>query len=379
MKNLIIIISAAAVFCGCTAKKTGEFELKGKIGSLNAPATLYFSYMNDGEHMDSVTLADGRFSFRGKTDSPAPARLILDYTGEGMGAALGRSDYYLLYIENGTILLRSDDSLHKAVISRSPINDEYRKYIAHIGGQIHELNAAMNAKAAAATEEQRSDRSFWAEMNREYRLMLDHRAESQREFARIYPDSHFSVVALSESAGSDIDVEVIEPLFDAIDERVRNTPEGKALAQRIHAAKTITIGGTAPDFTQNDSEGRAVSLSDYRGKYVLLDFWASWCGPCRAESPYLVKAIEKYADRGFDVLGVSLDSEKDRGAWIKAMKDDGYSWTNISDLKGWNNEAARLYGIRAIPQNYLLDPSGVIIAKDLRGDALGEFLEELFR
>src|SRR5690606_31430035 len=118
-----------------------------------------------------------------------------------------------------------------------------------------------------------------------------------------------------------------------------------------------------------------VKLSDHKGKYLLVDFWASWCGPCRRENPNLVKAWQKYKDKGFDVFGVSLDRKKEN--WVKAIKDDQLTWTQVSDLKFWNSEAAKLYGVRAIPSNVLLSPDGTIIAKNLTGEALHSKLEQL--
>jgi len=139
------------------------------------------------------------------------------------------------------------------------------------------------------------------------------------------------------------------------------------------------IGAVAPDFTQNDTEGNPVKLSSFRGKYVLVDFWASWCGPCRAENPNVVNAFNQYKDKGFTVLGVSLDDEKGKQKWLDAIKKDGLTWTHVSDLKYWNNEVSKAYGIRSIPQNVLLDPNGVIIGKNLRGKALLDKLAEILK
>jgi peroxiredoxin len=139
------------------------------------------------------------------------------------------------------------------------------------------------------------------------------------------------------------------------------------------------VGAIAPEFTQNDPDGNPVKLSSFRGKYLLVDFWASWCGPCRAENPNVVKAYTKYHDKGFEILGVSLDDEKGRTNWLNAIKKDGLTWKQVSDLKAWNNEAAQLYAIKAIPQNVLLDPSGKIIAKNLRAEALDKKLAELLQ
>jgi peroxiredoxin len=133
------------------------------------------------------------------------------------------------------------------------------------------------------------------------------------------------------------------------------------------------------EFTQNDTLGKPVSLSDFKGKYVLIDFWASWCGPCRAENPNVVKAYNNYKDKDFTVLGVSLDQPGKQEAWLNAIHKDSLTWTHVSDLKFWDNAVAQLYGIRAIPQNLLLDPSGKIIAKNIRGEELKKKLEEVMK
>jgi peroxiredoxin len=141
-------------------------------------------------------------------------------------------------------------------------------------------------------------------------------------------------------------------------------------------AKKTGIGATAMNFTQNNTDGKPVKLSDYRGKYVLLEFWASWCGPCRAENPNVLDNYEKYHAKGLEILAVSLDDKKD--AWLKAIKDDGLEWAHVSDLKGWKNEVAKEYNIRAVPSNFLIDKEGKIVAVNLRGEELTRTLEDIF-
>lgn len=149
------------------------------------------------------------------------------------------------------------------------------------------------------------------------------------------------------------------------------------LQKQVDAMQAFIIGGTAPDFAQQTPEGKDLKLSALRGKVVLIDFWASWCGPCRRENPNVVRVYNQYKDKGFEILGVSLDSAKDR--WVQAIEQDGLTWMHVSDLKGWQNEVAQVYGVRAIPQTVLLDAEGKIIARNLRGPSLEEKLAELFK
>ena len=148
------------------------------------------------------------------------------------------------------------------------------------------------------------------------------------------------------------------------------------LKKVVKASASMLPGAEAPDFTMNTPEDQPLSLKDLRGKVLLIDFWASWCGPCRRENPNVVKAYNKYHEKGFDVLGVSLDKDKKR--WLDAIEKDGLIWHHVSDLKGWANAAAQLYGVRSIPHTVLLDKDGKIIARNLRGAALEQKLAEIF-
>jgi peroxiredoxin len=189
--------------------------------------------------------------------------------------------------------------------------------------------------------------------------------------------SFVNFFVLSQIGGYTPDVAEIEPLFQSLAPSLKNSAEGKAFAEKVVSLKAVSIGSTAPDFTQNDIKGNPVKLSSLRGKYVLVDFWASWCGPCRHENPVVVEAYNQFKDKNFTILGVSLDNAK--ANWEKAIAADKLDWTQVSDLKGWQNEVAALYGVQSIPQNFLLDPQGKIIAKNLRGEELKSKLGELIK
>jgi thiol-disulfide isomerase/thioredoxin len=176
-----------------------------------------------------------------------------------------------------------------------------------------------------------------------------------------------------------VDIDDAEKLMTGFAPEYTNAYEGREINKAIEAARITALGKIAPDFSQPDTSGVKVSLSSLRGKYVLLDFWASWCVPCRAENPHLVAQYREFREKGFTILSVSLDRPGNRAAWIAAIQKDSLSWAQVSDLKFWENDAAVLYGIKSIPQNYLLDPSGKIIASNIRGEELNQKLREIFR
>ncbi|MEN9697590.1 MAG: hypothetical protein RLZ56_1011 [Bacteroidota bacterium] len=166
--------------------------------------------------------------------------------------------------------------------------------------------------------------------------------------------------------------EHLADLYAILEGPAKKGPFADLIEKSVQSAGLGKIGSVLPEFKQNDVNGKSVSLSSLRGKYVLVDFWASWCGPCRAENPNVVKAYNVYKGKGFTILGVSLD--QDKAKWLEAIKKDGLTWTQVSDLKYWNNEVAVKFGIQSIPANFLIDPKGVVIGKDLRGEDLEKIL-----
>ncbi len=170
----------------------------------------------------------------------------------------------------------------------------------------------------------------------------------------------------------------VEPLFNQLPETLRNSNAGKTFKERMEIAKKTAPGMMAMDFTQPDTSGNAVTLSSFRGKYVLLNFWASWCPHCKKNNPYLVKAFNKYKDKSFAILSVSVDKQGQKEKWLKGIHDDNLTWTHVSDLKLWDNAVAKQYGITAIPQNFLIDPDGKIIARNLMKEKLDNKLAEIF-
>ncbi|NCD70487.1 redoxin domain-containing protein [Mucilaginibacter sp. R11] len=283
----------------------------------------------------------------------------------------------MMYVEPGTINVSAMDSVKKAEITGSQINDDNKKLMAQLT-PINEKSKKIYQEAQRATLAQQQSAEYQNMMQARFKAAQSEQEGILMNFVKANPKSYLSLLALSSLGGPSADPAPLLPLYNALDLSLKETEAGKQLETSLNGLKATAIGAMAPDFTQPDADGKPVKLSSFRGKYVLVDFWASWCGPCRQENPNVVKAFNKYKDKNFTILGVSLDKPGAKDAWQSAIKSDGLAWTQVSDLKFWDNEAAALYFVRAIPQNFLIDPQGKIIGKNLRGADLDNKLAKLF-
>lgn len=370
MKRLML--SSLLVWPIAMMAQDSTFIVKGTIGKLNTPAKAYLSYRTAaGNVLDSAIISKGRFEFKGTATSPIMATLSVAHQGEGMQRNM---DALTCYLDRGNIQVIAKDSIKNAAIKNSPINDAYRGYRDLLAPQ-EAVMKSLDARWARATDEEKKGSALRDSLMAIAAPVTEEKKKRQQEYVRQHPDSYFSLIALREVAGNAIDYTTVAPIFNRLSDAVKNTKAGIDFAKRLDIAKATSVGAIAPDFTQNDVAGQPVSLSSLKGKYVLVDFWASWCGPCRGENPNVVKAYQQYKDKGFTILGVSLDQNKE--SWLKAIEADHLTWTHVSDLKYWNNAVAQQYGIRSVPANFLLDKDGKILARDLRGEALEKKLAEL--
>lgn len=357
----------------------GEFTLNGKIGTLNAPAKAYLNYVANGKQvMDSALITNGAFTFKGMITEPAKARIIIDQKGEGLKKLSGRTDLVIMYLEPTVISITAKDSVKNAAFTGSKLNTDYVAFLKSISVQVAEIKA-VNVEYSNAPEFKRTEADFKNAMQERFNKANTSIKDLQMAFIKANPDSYYSLIALTESMQSGMDINKIEPLYKGLSAKVRAMPGAATLTKAIAAVHATSVNAMAPDFTQNDVNDQPVKLSSLRGKYVLLDFWASWCVPCREENPNVVAAYNKFKDKNFTVLGVSLDQPGKKDLWLAAIAKDGLAWTQVSDLKFWKNEVALLYGIKGIPQNFLIDPTGKIVATNLRGDALQAKLAELIK
>jgi len=363
MKKYLFILFVGAMLASCTGNKD-QFTIKGKVNGVDS-GMIYLQKFDVDQwvKVDSSKLEKGEFSFKGSSALPEMWHIVMDE----------KQIMLPVFVENAGIKVEIYvDSLDKSLITGSPSHDIYQKYLT--------MNESVYKKMDENTMEWKKakDANDSATMKRTDSVSNELDKEMKKQLQDFAKANNKTVVSpyLVVRNSWQFELPDLEELLAAMDTSLNGSQYVQALKKRIEILKRVEIGQMAPDFTLNDTTGAPVALSSLKGKVLLVDFWASWCSPCRAENPNVVRAFQAYHKKGFDVLGCSFDQNREK--WLKAIKNDKLTWTNVSDLKGWGNAAGKLYGINSIPANVLLDKDQKIIGRNLRGEELMKKLEEIF-
>jgi len=364
MKRFIVLILLPLIAYACGGPE--KYDISGNIKEMNkVPVTLQKAQDGEWTTLDSAQVEYGEFSFTGKLDHPQMMRLQF-------GQQKGSVDFFA---ENTDIqIIGHSDSLQSIDVKGSPIHRQYSQFQDKMDDYNSQLQAAVSEYRKAA---QSQDQEAVEKTRSQYQSLADERRQYVEQYVEKHSNSVLSPYLTQRHLLSFVGYEKLDSLYTGMNPEVQKTRYGRALKERLDVLKSTQIGQPYIDFTLPDTSGNSVSLSDYVGDgYVLLDFWAAWCGPCRKENPNLVEAYQKYHDQGFEIFGVSFDRSRD--AWISAIHKDNITWPQVSDLEYWDSKAGEKYGIRSIPSNFLINKEGKIVDKNLRGEELDQRLDEIY-
>lgn len=383
MKKLLLAASGLALMVSCNKAGDNEYVITGKVKGLKDGENVILEVQDSTgmiKAVDTAKIEKGVFTFKGASKTEPELHLIQ------VASAMGKVPFIL---EQGDINMEIDkDSVQNATVKGTYNNDEFAAYrdanmkIQKKGMKFQKDNMVKMQEAA-----QKNDTATMGALRKEFGKIQEEFLGQADKYASEHPKAFISALII-ESMFNQPDPEIakIKKYYDGLDASVKNTKPGKRIAKKIKQIESpqtapaaadagAAVGSVAPDFSAKTPEGKTVSLKESLGKVTIIDFWASWCKPCRMENPNVVALYNELHGKGLNIIGVSLDREA--AAWKEAIAKDKLAWTQISNLKYWQEPIAATYGVQSIPATFILDASGKIVAKDLRGAELKAKVNEL--
>ncbi|HLA56106.1 MAG TPA: TlpA disulfide reductase family protein [Flavobacterium sp.] len=375
-KKILLVLALSSALFSCSNVGDGEFVLEGSVKNVPDGKKIILETLDDKLGIvpfDTVQIKGGKFKFTGKISEPSLYSISIQDVQSKSFAILESGEKTTIEINKDTIFLNK--------ISGTENNDQLTEFNGlgfKIQKKLKAFEEANKAKMQEAMAKQ--DTVVINKLRKEYGGIQKEMETKGDEFVKAHPKSFVSLLLVQSLFNNYMpDLPKIEKSFNGLDASMKNTKVGKNIAKKLKDMKGVAVGRKAPDFSAPNPEGKMVSLKESLGKVTLIDFWASWCGPCRAENPAVLAIYNEYHPKGLNIISVSLDKPGEADKWKEAIQKDHLMWTHISNLKWWQDPIAIQYGVSAIPSNFLLSQNGFVVAKDLHGEALKSKLKELLQ
>lgn len=364
MKKILLPLAAIAISLSA-CNTTPKYTINGTVEGEQAGNIYLLKFQGqEADTLAKAAIAEGKFVLTGTTDSLTDAYIVIEGKRGGTPIFVENAEYTATLNPANPVETKIEGTEIQALANQFfAISNDIRKVQSDL---YKEYSAAAQAK----------DEAKMSEIQAQFEEIGKMATEKEDSLALANADSYITAYMLAAKMGN-FDADELKTKYEALGEKAKASAPGKKIADRVAKLAVVAIGQVAPDFTLNTPEGNPVSMHSIQGKVKVLDFWASWCGPCRGENPNVVKVYEEFHPKGLEILSISLDSDKD--AWVKAIEDDKLTWNHVSDLQGWQSAAAQLYAVNGIPHVLVLDENNVIVAKNLRGEELKAKIAEMLK